>query len=256
MKKLFLFAMLTFVLATSCKKEDVDTSNSATQDEAAEIVGATFASDGGGATAFIQSSTAISSSSNNLLRAASNIVDLKDTSIVDTLVSAQSSRTFIYKWTYTSDLYLDPSSNLPQKIVASHNYEGSFDGPYFSSEHTGTGTSTYTDLGQGATLPEYVVNDTWKMAGSYDRSGTSTRKLSDKVFESSTHLQFSDVTVDRVNKKILSGTAVIAITGKNQRGEQFSYAGTLTFLGEGQARLVISNKSFTLDLATGAVTNM
>lgn len=254
MKKLFLFCLVSLAIATSCKKEEEDTSNSASTEEAAEIIGSAFASDGGGAVAFIQNSVSISSSSDSRLRATSSVIDLKDTTITDTLVSSSSSRTLIYSWTYTSDLYLNPTSSLPEKIVAMHNYEGNYNGPYVSSVHSGTGTSTYTSLGTGTSLLDYLVNDIWMMSGSYDRSGTITKKITDKVFESSTHIQLSDVQVDRVNKKILSGTAAISINGKNLRGEQFSYSGTLTFLGEGQARLVLGDKSFTVILTSGEAT--
>lgn len=251
MKKLTLLCVAVLMLASSCNRNEEDKTNSATNDEAAEIVESSFSSDGGGATAFIESSAGMSSASNSNLRVASTSAHLKDTVIADTLSSAL--RTFIYRWTYTSDLNFNASSGIPDNVVTSHTYTGSFDGPYISSVHSGSGSCTFTQLGTGTSLANFVKSTTWLMAGSYDRSGTVTYKQRAKVLESTTNVQFANVSVDRVTRKILNGTAQVTINGKNARAEQFSYTGTITFLGSGQATLVIGDKSYALSLASGDV---
>lgn len=252
MKKVIFFCLAMLAISSSCKKDEADDSNAITQDEAAESVGAAFSSDAGGASSFIvQGSSGIDANSYNSLRTASSTIVLKDTTITDTLSNLASTRTFSYKWIFKAELTL--ALGIPASVVTSHTYSGKFEGPYFKSEHQGNGTSTYTQLGTGTSLSNFVANNTWIMNGTYERSGTETHKINNKVVTSSTQITLSNVSVDRINKKILSGNGTITMQGSNSKGETFSYSGSITFLGDGVATLTIGDKSYTLTLKTGEI---
>lgn len=250
MKKLALFLIISgFFCLASC----TDNLNKITSDEAAEIVASSLSSQDGGATDFIESTVTISAKKSDLLKVAASQTTLVDSTITGSFSGAL--RSWEYTWSYL--LKANWEGAVPVSLVASHTYNGNFDGPFLSSTHSGSGTSTYTELGTGSTAQNFVVNDIWKMNGTYDRSGETTRKISGKVVSHTTHIVLTNVMVDRVNKKILSGAANITLSGNVPNKGEFTHLLTLTFNGDGTATVEVQNgKTYTVDLTTGEITTV
>jgi len=58
--------------------------------------------------------------------------------------------------------------------------------------------------------------------------------------------------LSKIDRKIISGTATITITGTGPKGNSFSYTGTITFNGDNTATLKITGgSSYTINLLTG-----
>lgn len=91
--------------------------------------------------------------------------------------------------------------------------------------------------------PEYVFN------GSYKREGTQTSKVREqKSFSSTVEFTITDLTVGKVKRRINGGTANLLINGQASSGENFSFTGTVEFLGDGAATVTINGEVYNIDL--------
>jgi hypothetical protein len=123
-------------------------------------------------------------------------------------------------------------------------YDGQFDAPRLASQHSGTGNLTITALNESAT--SYIIN------GDYNRSGAFQSKIRNKNSSTSTvDFSIDDVTVDKTNQKILSGTASATITGSVTGKGSFTYTATVLFEGNGTAKVTINGTVYIVDLTTG-----
>ena len=133
---------------------------------------------------------------------------------------------------------------MPDNVVDSLNYKGSFDGPRLSSSNTGSAKVTIAGLSPTATV--FVLN------GDYVRDGSFQSKVGNKASGNS-HIDIvgTNITLSKPERKIVSGSATIAITGTGPKGNSFSYTGTIVFNGDGTALLTINGTAYTVNLTHG-----
>ena len=76
-------------------------------------------------------------------------------------------------------------------------------------------------------------------------------KVSGKSTATSFAYTFTNVTIDQLGT-IVSGSATFNTTGSGAQGN-WNYTGTITFLGNGSAKIVINGATYTVNLQTGTV---
>jgi hypothetical protein len=75
----------------------------------------------------------------------------------------------------------------------------------------------------------------------YDRAGKLTSKTSKfSSFDHTLSYASSNITVSKTAREIVSGSATLTISGKDENGNTYSYAGTITFKGGKKATLAIT----------------
>lgn len=114
-------------------------------------------------------------------------------------------------------------------------YEADFQGKtnYTSDKISSTDNTTahFALAGMGLTDAEYVINE------SYQRSGTQTVNIDKQQSISSTvSVSGTNIKVNKMTRKITSGTATVSISGMND-GKAFNYNATVTFTGNNQATI-------------------
>lgn len=125
-------------------------------------------------------------------------------------------------------------NNIPNYLDVIFNLTGSYDAPRISSNDKAAGTFSISGLAPAAT--QYVYSQTYK------REGTQQSKVRNKnSFSSTIEINTTNLTINKASGKIVSGTAAVSVSGAASNGNSFSYGGTLTFLGNNNASLVLNN---------------
>ncbi len=228
--KLLQISKITLVLLTivmisffSCKKEQ-DNSTAVSEEEAAEVM--VQAVDPGSAGLVLQTSTSVSVSLAGLNSADCGASKTSQTSSQGGI----GTRTYSYNLSWTR--VLTCINAVPSKFEHSFTGTSSYNAPRMSSSDSAEGTFVITGLEPGTTELTIVQ--------SYTRNGTQQSKVNNaRSFTSKTVVQ-TNLKAARVTQQITSGTGTITVTGTASTGENFSYTGTLTFLGSNKATLAVS----------------
>lgn len=239
--KLF-FAACLLCIAAACNDDD-DSSSAMTSEEAADVVGSSLAVNSSGLTAVVNASVegtdaALAASDGGRTAACGYTNEL--TFSANNLPGA----IITYSYDYSYSYILTCADDIPQSLAVNTSYDGQFDAPRLASQHSGTGNLTITALNESAT--SYIIN------GDYNRSGAFQSKIRNKNSSTSTvDFSIDDVTVDKTNQKILSGTASVTITGSVTGKGSFTYTATVVFEGNGTAKVTINGTVYIVDLTTG-----
>ncbi len=123
-------------------------------------------------------------------------------------------------------------------------YSGS--GVYSSPRMTSNDVITYTSV-----LDNIIeANTPFVYNSSFTREGTQTIRINgnNKDFESTLTIKTTNIEVDKVTRRILSGSATFSLTGILTSGESFGYSGDITFNGNGGASIEINNNMYNVSL--------
>lgn len=239
--KLFLAACLLCV-AAACNDDD-DSTSAMTSEEAADIVGSSLAVNSSGFTAVVNTSVegadaALAASDGGRTAACgyTNELTFSASNLPGAIIT--------YSYDYSYSYILTCGNDVPQSLAVNTSYDGQFDAPRLASQHAGTSDLTITALDENAT--SYIIN------GDYNRNGAFQSKIRNKNSSNST-VDFSvdDLTVDKTNQKILSGSASVTITGSVTGKGSFTYTATVVFEGDGTATVTINGTVYIVDLTTG-----
>ncbi len=151
--------------------------------------------------------------------------------------------TYSYSFNYTYTL--NCVNNTPDNVTSSATSTGSFSGPNLTSNDTGTSTFTVGGLSPSATA--YTLN------GEYKRTGSFTRKTGNMATgNSNVDITVSNLMVSKTGG-VASGSATYTLSGSSAKGS-FSFTGTITFIANNQANVVINGTTYLVDLTTGSAT--
>jgi hypothetical protein len=246
--------LLLMLGAFSCKKDSTSSTTSVTTDQAADIAASSLAENSGGLTSVTDdiavNAQGISSVNtggltiNSTGQSTSSVHQECGTTLTDSVTKALTidSVTVNYNFKYTHTL--NCNNSVPDNLVNTLTYSGSFNGPRLSSSNTGSATVTIAGLSQSAA--NFVLN------GEYKRSGSFQSKVgNDATGNSNVDIVGTNITLSKPDRKILSGSATISITGTGPRGNSFSFTGTLVFNGDNTATLTINGTVYTINVITG-----
>jgi hypothetical protein len=246
--------VLLMLGAFSCKKDNsTSTSTSVTTDQAADIAAGSLAENSNGFASVTDdiavNAQGISSAHSNLTvnstQATNSVHQACGTTLTDSVTRnvTLDSVTVNYTFKYSHTLNCN-SSNVPDNVINALTYKGTFDGPRLSSSNSGSAHVTIAGL--SPTALDFVVN------GEYVRDGSFQSKVGNKASGNS-HIDIvgTNITISKTDRKIVSGSATISITGTGPKGNSFSYTGTIVFNGDGTALLTINGTAYTVNLTHG-----
>src|ERR1041385_3610274 len=252
MKNLKLSLIVLLMLgAFSCKKDNSASSGSSvTTDQAADIAASSLAENSNGFASVTDDiavnaqgvSSVNSGLAVNSTQATASVHQECGTTLTDSVTHnvTLDSVTVNYFFKYTHTLNCN-SSNVPDNLINTLTYKGSFDGPRLSSTNSGNANVTIAGLTPNAI--NFVIN------GEYTRDGSFQSKVGNKASGNS-HINIvgTNITVSKLGRKIISGTATINITGTGPKGNTFNYTGTIVFNGDSTATLTLSGgASYTIN---------
>src|ERR1700744_1388620 len=153
----------------------------------------------------------------------------------DSTITYSSPTNFIpnYAYTLSWNYELDCVSGVPSQFAFGFTGASKYNGVLMSSSDNSTGSFTISNPGP--------TSGTYTFGSSYERSGKQTSKVGyQKSFSSDLKITSTNIKIDKVTQEIVSGTGTISITGISSNGNSFSFSGTITFLGNNKATLVLN----------------
>lgn len=228
-------------ILSSCEKEDESIADEpATEAEAAEMVAYSLSEGTSGITADIEITVTLASEAVDEERLSCG--ESADTTIVTSagtsLITYQNTKTYQYA------LECDESGN-PVMLNASFNYNGTFDAPRLASTHSVSGDFEITQIEYTSDM--YLFSGTWRRIGGFE---SKIRNQANR--ETTIQFELVNVAIEKEPKEIDNGTIHFTMTGGTGRGS-FSYEGTITFTGNGEATIEISGSRYVTDLETGEI---
>jgi len=230
---------LVMVLAVgACKKGD---NNSDTQaistDDAASIMATSVASNSGG---MAGASVDITANAQIAFNANPGCGGTKTYSFTRQS-PAGASVTYSYSFNYTYTL--NCVNNVPDNMSSSVIGNGSFDGPGMSTTDSGSATFNIAGLAQSSTA--YTINGEYKRTGSFAQK-TGNMNHGNRTID----ITATNVMVTKSSGIIASGKASFSLTGTSSNGS-FNFTGTITFIGNNQANLVVNGTTYLVNLVNG-----
>jgi midasin (ATPase involved in ribosome maturation) len=209
----------------SCKKDVAATPVTVTEADAAELTTNAVVPTSGGFAVQVNSSVSI------YKNVALSCGVKKDSTISK---SSASGVTPAYSYNLSWNYMLTCAGIVPSQLTFNFTGSSTYDGPRMSSDDKSTGGFVLTNLQPTAS--------TYTLSSTYVRNGTQTSKIARKyTFTSNLSITSSNVAVDKTTLKIVSGTAAVTLNGTSSSGKSFSFSGTITFLGNNKANLVLNS---------------
>jgi hypothetical protein len=231
-------AIITGVAA--CKKAQLTTMD-APNDDAAIIIAEALATNNYGANNITQEI------SDNAITVANKSNIFCGLSVTDSVVRKSTlgvNFTYDYKLNYTHKLNCN-TSNLPDNITGSLTYSGKFTGPKLISNFNGT--RTYRIAGLTPAADNHVFNGEYKCYNNYKFKSDTTNKGTANIY-----FGVKDLIVSKTTHNIVSGSAMIMVTGSSSKKANFTYNGKLTFSAS-SAILTLNGNEYNIDINTGNV---
>jgi hypothetical protein len=226
---------------TSCHKDSTATTTITEADAAQVTVDAVSPTTGGmvsqvsGSASFFSSGTVTGgtvSSVNNHLTTDSYAIPCGTEK--DSTVAYASATTNVPSFTYSLSWKYTLACTVPSSLTLNFAGAGTYNGFVLSSTFNSTGSFVLTGLGSTAT--QFTFNS------NYSRTGTTTSKVGNKnTFNHSLSIVSSNIIYDKATQEIASGTATVSIKVTSTSGNSWTYGGTLTFLGNKTAKLVLNS---------------
>ena len=235
-------AAIAFSVSSCSKDNSSTTSTPVTEADAAQVTTDAVSPSSGGMVGQVNSAASLYSGS-TVTGGTVNSVNNNKLTLYSTLTCGSEKDSTI---TYASLAGATPSFNyaltwkltlqctVPSTLGLTFNGSGSYSGAVLSSSFTSTGGFTLTGL--SASTAQYTFSST------YGRTGTTTSNVGNKnTFNHSLTITSSNILYDKATQEIVSGTATVAIKLTSTSGAVYNYGGTLTFLGNKTAKLVLNS---------------
>ncbi len=237
--KLFVIGVVITGLA-ACKKAQL-TNMDAPNDDAAIIIAEALATNNYGANNITQD---ISDNAVQLANKGSSFCGVNVSDSVNKKSTLGTNFNYEYKLNYNHKLNCN-TSNSPDNITGNLTYKGKFTGPKLISNFNGT--RTYRIAGLTSTAVNHVFNGEYKCYNNYKFKSDTTNQGTANIY-----FGIKDLIVSKANHSIISGSAMIMITGGSSKKTNFTYNGTLTF-SSSTATLKLNGDEYNIDVNTGNV---
>jgi hypothetical protein len=155
----------------------------------------------------------------------------KDSTIIVTSAAGASPS---FNYNLASNYTLTCAGAAPSQVAFFYTGNLSYSGPLMSSVDKSAAGFILTGLGTSSTQYTFSSN--------YSRNGTTTSKIGQQnTFTSIIAIQSNGIIVDKTAGEIVSGTATISIKTTSSAGTIYTFNGTITFLGNRMANLVLTS---------------
>ena len=239
LKLIVIAAIMTGIAA--CKKAQLTTVNASNDDAAILLAGSLASNTYGMSNLSADISTNALALSNKNLSCGAIVID---SSICKSLPG--SAATYSYKLNYTNKLNCN-ADNLPDNLTQSLTYSGNFSGPKLTI--TNSGTTSYHIGGLTPSSTVHVFNGEYKNSAHFKFKSDTTNTGVANIY-----LGVKNLTILKASHSIISGTAMVIVTGNSTKKSNFTYNGSLTFNGANTATLTLNGNDYTIDVYTGEVT--
>ncbi|MCB9194792.1 MAG: hypothetical protein H6598_01025 [Flavobacteriales bacterium] len=228
MKKHITLLILGIALMTisSCRKEDETETKTVTEEETEEVIAKSLESSNSGLTEQFEDATKMA----NIIMQNPICALTYDSTINKTYSSATRSLDYQFIWGYQ----MNCNNNIPNNISFTYDANGDYSSVRMDANDVADGTLVLTQL--ATSQSSYLINI------NYERTGNQTSKIGNQSsFTSDLTITGSNIEIDKTSYEILSGTASFSIAGSADNGNDFSFGGTITFLGGGSATINFNN---------------
>ncbi len=212
--------------ALSCNKSGTISttgSTNVTETDAAQFAANAISPSSGGMVTQLSSSASFSSEPSLLCG-----VEQNTTVTISSLNGAMPSYNYVLNWDYI----LNCNADVPSNITLNFTGKGTYSGVYMSASDTSNAQFVLTP--GSASAYTATVN--------YTRTGNATSKFGKQyTFHSVLNIQSSNIAIDKTTKEITSGTATITLVATASTGKTFNFNGTLTFLGNKKASMLLNS---------------
>lgn len=244
--KIGAFAILG-LLAVACNDDD-DKKNTAklSSEEQAEMVASSMGRSGFAGSAEQSADYAEDSGSGSGRVAECGVSNESNLDLSGTLGGVS----YVYNSDFTLLLECDENED-PESLTVDFDYQGSYTGPRFESDYSGSGNLTITSLNEGST--SYEIN------GSYDRDGEFKTKVDGEVSEEGEHnidINVDNVMVTKSNHEVTSGSASVDASGSIDGRGSYSFSADVTFSGTGSSRkatIQVSGDTYELNIQSNTL---
>jgi hypothetical protein len=237
--KIFVIGAIITGMA-ACKKAQL-TNMDAPNDDAAIIIAEALATNNYGAKNITQD---ISDKAIELASKSNTFCGISVTDSVSRKSTLGTNFSYNYKLNYTHKLNCN-TSNLPDNIIGSLTYSGKFTGPKLISNYNGS--RTYRIAGLTPAGDKHIFNGEYKCYNNYKFKTDTTNKGNANIY-----FGVKDLMVSKADHSIISGSAMIMITGSSSKKANFTYNGTLIF-SSSTATLKLNGDEYNIDINTGNV---
>lgn len=238
--KMLKISLAAFFIAGlfACKKSQLS-AIAPSNDDAAVLLGASLAANNYGMN-YLSSDI----SNTSLVLAGSNLSCGSE--VIDSAIRKNTPGTIVsynYKIKYTDKLNCN-SSNLPDYLTNTLTYKGNFEGPKLKISSSGSTSYRIGGLTQAATV--HVFNGEYKNTTQFKFKTDTTNHGTVNIY-----MGVKNLIISKTNNNIISGTAMVMVTGSSSKKSAFSYNGNLTFNNATSASLSLNGAEYTIDLITG-----
>jgi hypothetical protein len=218
----------------SCSKDHSNSTpgTTLTESNAAQVTTDAVAPATGGLVAQIHSAAALSAnvttnSINHKVVDALPCGSTKDTTITYASVSGVTpSFSYSLGWSYSLQC------TVPAMLDLNFTGSGTYNGLVINSQFNSTGAFKLTGLDS----LDYTYNSTFSRSGTIHSKTNSSLSYDHVLTITSTNIKYNTTT-----QEIASGTATVNVRLINSAGGNFTFSGTITFLGNKTARLVLNS---------------
>ncbi|SHN11580.1 hypothetical protein [Chitinophaga sp. CF418] len=227
----FLLTATGIMLGMSSCKKDNDTSASVSEEEIAESISQSVATDGGGLV--VQATATATAVNNAAARIGGKLSDQCGVPHTDVFSGSSAAGALVtFSYSFSRNWLLTCNGTTPQQFEFNYKGKATYDAPRMSSDDSATAKIVVTNLDSSY----YLYNH------QYTREGSQVSKIRNKrSFKSLIFISATDIKIDKSTLKIVSGTATATVSGEGADGHSFNYTGTVTFLGNQTATLVLGN---------------
>lgn len=233
-KSLFLFIVSSLLLTACLDKEEVGEALS--EEEAVEVIESALAESSEGLTSQVEESAKMSEEVVAQPEASC------DKNFDSTIVKMHpQGNPVTYDYTFEYGWKLICNRMIPQQIELNYSSLGTYSSARLFSKDEGTFAGVITGLTQIDT--HFVYN------GTFTRTGYQESKVrNNNEFNSSLTITTTNLKYNRSTEVVDSGTLTFTLTGDVVDGRSFSFTGTVTFLGNKSATVLVNGNSYTIQL--------
>ncbi len=152
----------------------------------------------------------------------------RDTSLERDFQGTLYSASYATSWSWTVNCN---ESDIPQSISFQRSAEGTYTSPFIFSEDSMSSDWLIEGL---RNAPEYVLS------GTYTRAGNQESQVGDRSYSTELEVSVSSLVVDKKTDEISSGSADFTLEATAPRGNDVTYTGTINFLGNRTAQIIIN----------------
>lgn len=131
-------------------------------------------------------------------------------------------------------------SSIPESLDFNQIATGNYESKRLKSDDSATSDLFVDNL---------IFGEDFAITGTYNREGTQESKVRNRTkFSSQVTITLTELLVDKGTLKIQNGSGSFIISGQTNNGIDFSYEGTITYVGDELVIITINGETYEIEL--------